>query len=83
MASHSSNVMNKYVEIGREINLAMKRSGRWMLSYQDFVRLWLERIQNESFDNDTERYEALLLALHGYDTSSSSEFMSFLSIPEE
>jgi hypothetical protein len=70
--------MNKYVKIGREINQTNKDDGRWMLPYRDFVRMWQERISNDHFGNDTEKYEAFLLAIHGYDGT-----ISFLSAPDE
>jgi hypothetical protein len=69
-----------YVQIGREIYQSIQDTGRWALPYRDFVALWQQRTNFESFENDTEKYEALLLAVHGYSTAGGA--MMYLSIEE-
>jgi hypothetical protein len=69
-----------YVQIGREIYQSIRDTGRWALPYRDFVAQWQQRTNSESFENDTEKYEAFLLAVHGYDTAGGA--MMYLSIEE-
>ena len=68
---------NKDVEVGKAIYQDMKVSGRWMMSYQDFVREWQAHVDQHR--EPTKLYEALLLAIHGY--GEAGGVMSFLSVP--